>query len=53
LSTVLILTILLSLFASSFGANEQIETVHSPDGNHTIDIYRFVAGAAVHLELSF
>jgi membrane protease YdiL (CAAX protease family) len=46
LSTVLTLTILLSLFASSLGANEHIETVHSPDGNYTIDFYRFDAGAA-------
>ncbi|MEH7014622.1 DUF5412 family protein [Neobacillus niacini] len=46
LSIVLILAILLSLFASSLEANEHIETVHSPDGNYTIDFYRFDAGAA-------
>lgn len=46
LSIALFLVILLSLFASSLGANEHIETVHSPDGNYTIDFYSFDAGAA-------
>lgn len=46
LSIVLFLAVLLSLFASSFGANEHIKTVQSPDGNYTIDFYRYDAGAA-------
>jgi hypothetical protein len=46
LSIVLFLAILLSLFASWLGANEHIEIVHSPDGNYTIDFYRFDVGAA-------
>jgi hypothetical protein len=35
-----------TLFSSSLGANEYIETVHSPDGNYTINRYRFDTGAA-------
>ena len=46
LSIALFLSILLTLFASSFGVNELIETVHSPDGSYTIDFYRYDAGAA-------
>jgi len=46
MSIVLILAILLSLFASFLGVIEHIETVHSPDGNYTIDFYRFDGGAA-------
>jgi hypothetical protein len=46
LSIVFFLAILLTLFASSFGANEHIKTVQSPDGNYTIDFYRYDAGAA-------
>lgn len=46
LSIALFLAILLSLFASSLGAIEHIGTVDSPDGNYTIDFYRFDAGAA-------
>ena len=46
MSIALFLAVLLSLFASSFGVNKHIETVHSPDGNYTIDFYYFDAGAA-------
>lgn len=46
MSIALFLAILLSLFASSFGVNEHIETVQSPDGNYTIEFYRYDAGAA-------
>lgn len=45
LSIALFLAILFSLFASTLGANEHIETVESPDGNYTIDFYRYDAGA--------
>ncbi|WP_391560076.1 DUF5412 family protein [Robertmurraya sp.] len=51
LSIALFLVILLSLFASLLGANEHIETVHSPDGNYTIDFYRYDAGAAGSFEV--
>lgn len=46
LSVVLFLATLLTLLASSFGANEHIKTVQSPDGNYTIEFYRYDAGAA-------
>lgn len=46
LSIALFIVLLLSIFASSLGANELIETVQSPDGNYTIDFYRYDAGAA-------
>ncbi|QHS24300.1 DUF5412 domain-containing protein [Virgibacillus sp. MSP4-1] len=46
LSIIFFLAILLSLFASSFGVNEHIKTVQSPDGDYTIDFYRYDAGAA-------
>jgi len=45
LSIALFLVILLIMFASSLGVNELIETVQSPDGNYTIDFYRYDAGA--------
>ncbi|RCW62575.1 DUF5412 family protein [Saliterribacillus persicus] len=46
LTVALFLAILLSTLASSFGANEHIKTVQSPDGNYAIDFYRYDAGAA-------
>ena len=45
-SIALFLIILFSLFFSSLGMKELIETVQSPDGNYTIDFYRYDAGAA-------
>ena len=46
LSIVLFLALLLTLFFSSFGANELIKTVSSPDNSYTIDFYFWDAGAA-------
>lgn len=46
LSIVLFLAILLMLLASSFGANELVKTVQSPDNKYTIDFYYYDAGAA-------
>ena len=46
LSTVLFLVLSFTLFFSSFGANEYIKTVSSPDNSYTIDFYRWDAGAA-------
>lgn len=37
---------LLWLLSTALGANDHIETVHSPDGQYTIDIYRWDQGAA-------
>ncbi|MFS0673845.1 DUF5412 family protein [Ornithinibacillus sp. 179-J 7C1 HS] len=45
MAIVLSLAVLLTLFASSLGANEYIKTVQSPDGKYTIDFYRYDAGA--------
>ncbi len=46
LTVILTLGLFFSLLLSAFGANERIETTHSPDGIYTIDIYRWDAGAA-------
>lgn len=46
LSIALFIILSLSIFASSIGANELFKTVHCPDGNYTIDFYRYDAGAA-------
>ena len=46
LSIILFLAVLLSLLLFSLGANEQISTTYSSDGNYKIDFYRWDAGAA-------
>lgn len=46
LSIALLLVLLFSSFFSSMGESEHIKTVSSPDGNYTIDFYRWNAGAA-------
>ena len=46
LSIALFLALSFTLFFSSFGANEHIKTVSSPDNSYTIDFYRWDAGAA-------
>lgn len=45
LSIILSLAVLLTLLFSSMGANEHIKKIHSPNGNHTIDFYRWDQGA--------
>ena len=46
LSIVLFLALSFTFLFSSFGANEHIKKVSSPDNNYTIDFYRWDAGAA-------
>lgn len=46
LSIILALALFFSLLLSGFGANERIKTIHSPDGNYTIDFYRWDVGVA-------
>ncbi|WP_163527203.1 DUF5412 family protein [Halobacillus ihumii] len=46
LSISLFLACSLSILASSFGANEHIKTVHSPNDEYRIDFYHWDAGAA-------
>ena len=46
LSIALFLALLFTLFFSSFGANEHIKTVSSPDNRYTLDFYLWDAGAA-------
>ena len=46
LGSALLLAVMLSLAASSLGANVHIETVKSPDDHYTIEFYRYNAGAA-------
>jgi hypothetical protein len=45
LSVILSFTLLFSLLFSLMDADEYIKTVQSPNGDHTIDFYRFDQGA--------
>lgn len=45
LSIILSLTILFTFLFSSMGTNHHIQTIHSPNGEYTIDFYRWDQGA--------
>lgn len=51
LSVILAMAVLLTLVALSFGANEHIKTISSPDNDYTIDFHRWNAERQLaHLE---